>query len=185
MKTSWKAKKKWMHRVLKGVHTDSLSPLVQADNARTLARVSTILSRGYTLTGSHGKATHRHADALELYEKAGDRYAQTRHYDDAARMYRVAGLEEKAEEVERAGEASLRRLRRDILGTSTLVLVGGFLLIGLVSLFPSSLGKVIAPLSVSPSSFFLVACSVLLLVVVWMERRTLLLWWRGFTAIFK
>ena len=134
MKTSWKAKKKWMHRVLRDLPTDSLSPLVQAENARTLARVSTLLSRGYTLTGSHGKAVHRRADALELYEEAGDRYAQTRHYEDAARMYRVVGLEDKANAVERTGEASLRQLRRDVLGTSTLVLLGGFMLLGLLVL---------------------------------------------------
>lgn len=174
-----------MRQVLRDVDTRSLSPLVHADSTRTLARISRVLHKAYTATGSHHKAEHQRALATELYAEAGDRYARTRHYDDAARMYRAVGLVEKAEEVERIAEQSLRRLRRDVLGTSTLVLLGGFLLIGLVLLFPSALGQVIAPLSYSRSSFFLVACSILILVVAWMERCTVALWWRGFTAIFK
>ena len=185
METSWKAKQKWMRRVLGEVHPGSLSPLVQAEDARTLARVSQLLSRGYTLTGSHEKATHQRALVTELYAEAGDRYAQARYPEDAARMYRAAGLEDKANAVERTGEASLRQLRRDVLGTSTLVLLGGFMLLGLLVLFPSPLGNVIAPLSSSRFSFFVFACSIFVLVFGWLKRRTLVIWWHGFTAIFK
>ncbi|MSS74957.1 hypothetical protein EXS73_01965 [Candidatus Pacearchaeota archaeon] len=185
METSWKAKQKWMRRVLGEVHPGSLSPLVQAEDARTLARVSQLLSRGYTLTGSHEKATHQRALVTELYAEAGDRYAQARYPEDAARMYRAAGLEDKAEAVERAAETSLRRLRRDVLGRSTLVFIGMFVLVGLFSVAPSALGNVIAPVSSSPSLFLLFVCTLLLLSVAWLERRTLFLWWCGFTAIFK